>query len=625
MTAYDMFRSGRDTVRLSRASMVDLFHSAFAPNNNNNDQHYNNSNGYQDDTASKIYGTTKDQQHTLNEYTGKGIDVMERIVTYAKERAAIELEYSAKLKTLAKKTVMKMKNESELWNTVTYVKGFHDYINGIYPIAAQRELIAENLKNNVIPFATTKIAEYRNSKKQLEVDNANLTKQQQMVINDMNKAHKEYGKSFKETEAAMLKYAKAEKNMEISRLELEKTKNNYQMKSGTLEESKQTYAAMTMKANEEQSAYFEKKLPNLLANYKTQHTNRILDTVEILNKCVEAESSVNSVIASCHNDMRRDIAAIDPGRDAALVVENMKSGHPRPQPFVFEDLGHPHTFLSSGGGSTDGMDATLKKGTLANRNKDGKGVARKQSMHSKIFGGNDKKDNGDYGTLPPQQRARKIQGKINDLEKEKERALQSREGVSKMRDAYRANPKLGDPVVCEVQIEEYGKEIDALSQQIQKFRLMLDDVNAQLGGGGLSATSVGGSDTPPSIRSVSSASSGVTSRVNTINDRVNGGGGRRDSYSGSGGSDNDPTPATNGNGRDEVYDELTPPVLGEALALFPFDGAQEGTIRMEANEKLWLIEKDEGDGWTRVRKENNSADGFVPSSYIKTTWFDGRV
>uniref|UniRef100_A0A1I7T5M5 SH3 domain-containing protein n=1 Tax=Caenorhabditis tropicalis TaxID=1561998 RepID=A0A1I7T5M5_9PELO len=565
-----------------------------------------------------------DQQHALNEYTGKGIEVIERLVSYAKERAAIELEYGKNMKALSKKYAIKQQKENELWNTITLVKGFQEYIAGTIPIAAQREVVAENLKNNVIPFATQKIAEYRAAKKQLEVDYANLSKQLQGVVNEMNKAHKDYGKSFKETEAAMLKYAKAEKNMEISRLELEKTKNNYMVKSGSLEESKQTYAAHTSKANIEQDAYFDKKLPQLLDNYKQLHTNRVLDTVEILNKCVEAESSVNSIIASCHNDMRRDIAAIDPVRDAALVVENMKTGHPRPASFIFEDLGHPQSFLSAA--SPDGNDATLKKGTLVGRNKDNKGVARKQSMHQKFFGGSDKKDTGDYGTLPPQQRARKILGKIHDLEKDKDRAIQSREGVSKMRDAYRANSKLGDPAVCEAQIEEYTKEIDTLGQQLQKFRTMLDDVNAQLGSGGLSTTSIGGSDTPPSVRSVSSASSGVTTRVNKINDALRAGGGeRRESYSGSGESDNDPAAATNGKERDEVYDELTPPVLGEATAQFAFDGEQDGTIRMEAHERLWLIEKDEGDGWTRVRKENNSADGFVPSSYLKMTWFDGKI
>ncbi|CAB3400810.1 unnamed protein product [Caenorhabditis bovis] len=603
MSAYDVLRSGRDTVRLSRASMLDLFQSAF--NNNNN----------QDD--SKTYGVVyKDQQSSLNDYTGKGIELLDKIATYAKERAAIEFEYSKKLKELSKKSMIKMKHENELWNSVSYVKGYHDVIMGIVPIATQHELIGESLKSNVVAFATTKIAEYRQAKKQLETDNRNMTNHLNSVIGEMVKAQKEYGKSFKETEAALLKYAKAEKNMEISRLELEKTKNNYQLKCKMLEESKQTYATMTMKANEEQDEHFDRKLPQLLDHYKTLHTNRVLDTIEALNKCVESEAAVNSVIASCHQDMRRDIAKVDPARDANLVVENMKSGHPRPRSFTFEDLGHPESFLA-GGGSLDSIDATLKKGTLLNR-KDGKGVARKQSMHQKFFGGSDKKnDSGDYGTLPPQQRARKLASKINELEKERDRAVQSREGVTKMQAAYRENPKLGNPSDCDPQLMQYTREIDALSNQIQKFRLILDDVNSLLGNTG----SVGGSDTPPSVRSVSSASSGVTSRANTIHDtnRTN----RRLSFTGSGGSE-EPVVNGNGNGKDELYEECSIPVLGKAVAQFNFDGAQEGTIRIDAGEELLLIEKDEGDGWTRVRKTDNSMDGFVPSSYLKVTWLDGN-
>ena len=47
----------------------------------------------------------------------------------------------------------------------------------------------------------------------------------------------------------------------------------------------------------------------------------------------------------------------------------------------------------------------------------------------------------------------------------------------------------------------------------------------------------------------------------------------------------------------------------------------EGSIRMEEGEELWLIENDQGDGWTRVRRvDANPTDpmpeGFVPSSYM---------
>ena len=44
---------------------------------------------------------------------------------------------------------------------------------------------------------------------------------------------------------------------------------------------------------------------------------------------------------------------------------------------------------------------------------------------------------------------------------------------------------------------------------------------------------------------------------------------------------------------------------------------------MEEGEDLWIIETDQGDGWTRVRRTAISSldpmpEGFVPSSYIET-------
>ena len=59
--------------------------------------------------------------------------------------------------------------------------------------------------------------------------------------------------------------------------------------------------------------------------------------------------------------------------------------------------------------------------------------------------------------------------------------------------------------------------------------------------------------------------------------------------------------------------------------LFPFlSVTSEGSIRMDENEDLWVIETDQGDGWTRVRRIKPSAidpmpEGFVPTSYIETT------
>ncbi|KIH63963.1 SH3 domain protein [Ancylostoma duodenale] len=72
---------------------------------------------------------------------------------------------------------------------------------------------------------------------------------------------------------------------------------------------------------------------------------------------------------------------------------------------------------------------------------------------------------------------------------------------------------------------------------------------------------------------------------------------------------------------DHVYEECAMPALGTAVAQFPFEGGTEGTIGIQEGEELLLIERDEGDGWTRVRRIDNSTEGFVPSSYLQCKWY----
>lgn len=43
----------------------------------------------------------------------------------------------------------------------------------------------------------------------------------------------------------------------------------------------------------------------------------------------------------------------------------------------------------------------------------------------------------------------------------------------------------------------------------------------------------------------------------------------------------------------------------------------EGSIGMDEGEELDVVELDQGDGWTRVRKITNEEEGFVPTSYIE--------
>ncbi|OQR69186.1 formin-binding protein 1-like [Tropilaelaps mercedesae] len=64
------------------------------------------------------------------------------------------------------------------------------------------------------------------------------------------------------------------------------------------------------------------------------------------------------------------------------------------------------------------------------------------------------------------------------------------------------------------------------------------------------------------------------------------------------------------------------PLLGTAIALYTFEAENEGAISMNENDEMYIVELDQGDGWTRVRMQRDSEEGFVPSSYLSMTMYN---
>ncbi|PAV85129.1 hypothetical protein WR25_04543 [Diploscapter pachys] len=537
----------------------------------------------------------KDQTDAVAVHTQKGIEFLERIGTFAKERALIEEEYAAKLRSLAKKSLGKKKDDEEAMKTFTYVRSFSNLLKEVESIACQHEVIAERLKKDISSFVQAKSNQHRLSRKQC-----------------------------------------------------------LQLRNQMSEEGKHAYAHALTMCNEAQQLHYDQLLPAMLDRMKNLDQERIHDTSVAMSMCITAETDVHPIIARCYEDMKRAVGQINPDHDMQMVVENLKTGYARPGPHGFEDLGDPGKVIESNGNSQ--VDLTLKRGLMSGTGKKDKsatiGVSRKHSMHQKLFGGREDKKaeaNGEYGSLPPQQRIRRIQAKLVELEKERDKTQQSRDGLAKMQQVYKDNPKMGNAADCDGQLIQYQREIDALSTQVKKFQKMLDETNAFIASNGGSMNA--GGDTPTSIRSASSASGSTQALHNKSatlganssstpfssppfaqNNGSNNGHShlaKRESYS----DDHSMTSSDGGRGdssrggsgsaaiRDEVYEECEMPALGTALAQFSFDGGTEGTMKIGEGEELLLIERDEGDGWTRVRKLDTKMEGFVPSSYLKCKWY----
>lgn len=69
------------------------------------------------------------------------------------------------------------------------------------------------------------------------------------------------------------------------------------------------------------------------------------------------------------------------------------------------------------------------------------------------------------------QRARKIEAKIKEIEADVSKKEQSRSGLQKMLEAYKSNPKMGNPGDVEPQIGEYSRELVLLNEQLEKFKV----------------------------------------------------------------------------------------------------------------------------------------------------------
>uniref|UniRef100_A0AAF5PJW4 F-BAR domain-containing protein n=1 Tax=Wuchereria bancrofti TaxID=6293 RepID=A0AAF5PJW4_WUCBA len=568
-----------------------------------------------------------DQIDILASHTQKGIENLEKYGMFLKERAAIEDEYAARLRALVKKNLGKKKEDEELTKAYTFVSSFHSILHEIESLAGQHEVIAEGLRKDIHPALLTKCAALRAARKnhlnELHIINDVLN----ASIDNMFKFQKNYCKTFKDAEVAHLKYDKAEKNMDLSRADLERAKNNAMQRTQICEDAKQNYAHALQAANQQQHQHYNQLLPQILERLRTVDEERISETKSLMLQSIEAETRVMNIIQRCYDDMKKAAQSISPLNDSASVVEHYRSGYAHPQPFTFEDFGCPSAVITSEGtSSVETMKRPTKNGSMVRIN-------RKPSIG--LFRGNNhsRKDRTiDFRSYPPQQRCRRLQHEIENIGKEIAKNQQSREGAAKMLQVYKDNPKLGNASDVDSEIVIYTKKCEVLNQQLAKYKAMLSEAETELNIPISIVTSESSTRPPPCQLGLSTPSQSSPRQIAASNTTVNI---HRSSYSEESISSDGSIPITDHQKatspkptkkatvveKSELYEECDMPALGTCTALYAFEGGSEGTMSMEEDDEMILLERDEGDGWTRVRHVSSAREGFVPTSYLQCRWY----
>ncbi|CAH2315981.1 formin-binding 1 isoform X2 [Pelobates cultripes] len=207
----------------------------------------------------------------------------------------------------------------------------------------------------------------------------------------------------------------------------------------------------------------------------------------------------------------------------------------------------------------------------------------------------------DFSNLPPEQRRKKLQQKVDELNKDIQKEIDQRDALTKMKDVYTKNPQMGDAASVGQKLAEIGHNIEKLRFEVQKFEGWLAEVEGRL----------------PVRNDNSRRQSGLYETQNTTT--ANNCAQDRESPDGSYTEDQSQeteVKVTPTEFDDDFDDEEPLPTIGTCKALYPFSGENEGTISVAEGEVLNVIEEDKGDGWTRIRR-NEDEEGYVPTSYIE--------
>nr|XP_029734644.1 formin-binding protein 1-like isoform X7 [Aedes albopictus] len=586
-----------------------------------------------------------DQYENLATHTQKGIDFLERYGNFIRDRSAIEVEYAGKLRRLVKNYQPKKSKEDDE-NEFSSFQAFKCVLKEVADLAGQREVVAENLQLQVLQGISLLAKNLRDERKKSLNEGALLTQNLNSQIAALDRAKRNYEKAFREAEKSIDSYQRADADLNLSRAEVEKQRNNMNIRCGQSEDAKNEYANQLQKTNKLQQTHFESSLPEVFNRLQELDEKRTRGLKEFIKGAADVESAVAPIIARCLEGMVKAADAINEKEDSLKVIEKYQSGFQPPGDLPFEDLSKADSDTSNNSQtytSTARLNHLTAKGTTSQKLKKRVGIfgyfaSNKKIVEACIQVKNNLSTDGmkeDFSDLPPTQRRKKLAGKVQELQQKVAQEQAASEGLMKMKGVYEANSLLGDPRSVEEQLNESVNKLDKLRMELQRYQKLLDQANSQtivqhspqanrvIQNGQRSSRHSNGSnhhdhhnddhgeDHPDhDAGSLSSSSASPESGLGTSHTSLPG--------SGQGSTNDQPI-------NDEMYYEAEAlPPLGTCKALYPFDATSEGSIPMSEGEELLVIELDQGDGWTRVRRlcgPNGWEEGFVPTSYIESTLY----
>ncbi|KAM3875690.1 formin-binding protein 1-like isoform 2-T2 [Diretmus argenteus] len=547
-----------------------------------------------------------DQFENLDKHTQWGIDFLERYAKFVKERLEIEQNYAKQLRNLVKKYCPKRSKDEE--PRFTSCISFYSILNELNDYAGQREVVAEEMGHKVYGELMKYGLDLKAERKHHLQEGRKAQQYLDQCWKQMDNSKKKFERECKEAEKSQLSYDRLDNDINATKSEVEKAKSQFYLRTHMADESKNEYAAQLQNFNAEQWKHFNNAIPHIFKNLQDMDERRTVKLGETYRSFAEVERRVIPIISKCLEGMVTAAKAVDERRDSAIVVESFKSGFEPPGDFPFEDF--------SQNLSRTGSDSTISSTPKGDRDREGGPGPRSDPKHSMgkaknklwLFGKKPKAPSlEDFSHLPPEQRRKRLQQRIDELSKELQKEVDQRDALNKMKDVYEKNPQMGDPSSLQPKISETMCNMEKLRSEIHKNESWLSEVEGKQSSRGDRRHSADNHHhTPQGRESPEGSYTDDTSQEHHAP--------HHHSTPPQAGPPN-PDPHE----FDDEFDDDDPlPVIGHCKALYSFDGQNEGTLVMAEQEVLYIIEEDKGDGWTRARKQSGE-EGYVPTSYVEIT------
>ncbi|XP_031658123.1 formin-binding protein 1 isoform X23 [Oncorhynchus kisutch] len=543
-----------------------------------------------------------DQFDNLEKHTQSGIEFVERYSKFVKERSDIEISYAKQIRNLSKKYQPKKNSREEEENKYTSCRAFLSTLNELNDYAGQHEVIAENLTSQIITELSRYLTELKAERKSHFHDGRKAQQQIESLWKQLESSKRRFERDCKEADRAQQYFERMDADINVTKADVEKARQQAQMRHQIAADSKTEYSNYLTKFNQEQNEHYYTLIPNIFQKLQEMEERRIERVGVSMKTYAEVDREVLPIVGKCLDGMTKAAESIEPKTDSKQVVESYKSGFEPPGDVEFEDYGPGQT-----------MKRTVSETSLSNSRGEAKERPGGGKSKGKLwpFIKNKNKGSGpeDFSHLPPEQRRKKLQAKIDDINKDIQKEMDQKDALTKMKGVYEKNPQMGDPASVDPRLVEMAMNIEKLQSEVQKFEGWLAEVEGRL---------PSRSDPPRRQSGLYESQNSNSTMVdnNCAQDRESPDG----SYTEEQSSETQVKVAiANTPEFDDEFDdgdEETLPTIGTCKAVYSFEGHNEGTISVTEGELLFVIEQDKGDGWTRIRR-NEEEEGYVPTSYVE--------